>query len=179
MRKAIAKELKKRFMFNMRGFEQGFVKHSDSKLPSSYYVVSAKRNATTIFIAMLPSPLFDTFTIEAAWSKSGELPSMLDTSESVSVLSSGDLGSLDVRDSCRFRASRIWGQDDYWWQLDSQDSPEARQARDHHFMRTGELLAAPSVEEAILGIDRQLNDAFSRLREYVLPFLDHVASKLK
>ena len=89
---------------------------------------------------VMVSPKGNSFTVECAWSESGEWPA--------SVLSNGP-DDPPRQGAVRFRIGQLWGAADFWWRPRIAPTPEEQ--------------VGPAVQDAIERIERYVIPFFEKV----------------
>jgi hypothetical protein len=104
-----------------------------------------------------PSPKDDRFTVEGAWSRTGDFPN--------SALPSDPNQEL-IEQEVRFRLSSLWTKKDVWWWLGReptlQDLINAREQ---------------PLDDKMRHVEPQVDAAIQKVMEYALPYFKRIAGK--
>lgn len=165
MRKEYTKALRKAFDAQMAAVIPDFaVTKPQSKFafPGERYYCRSIGDKLRLWIALVPNPKAEEFTVEVGWSRLGRFPELparppafVPTVERVEF----------SRDEYFTRLACLWSKDDYWWSIESFDFCDIMGAISQR--------ASPVTPEAARQkVAPMVEDAIAKLRVYGLPYLD-------
>ncbi|HBR23418.1 MAG TPA: hypothetical protein DD782_02530 [Firmicutes bacterium] len=162
MRKELGRKLRKYILEQMKNKHPEFepVDFTSSVRSELLFRINLSQTLSC-FILFVISSKQDCFTIEVAWSKETEFPI-------------NNLPNKLENNSMRMRISSLLNNGDHWWWIDDTFSFENTKGFSLDDWLT---LQNRPVEEVIHNIVPQVNNAFERIQEYVLPYFEKVAKE--
>lgn len=185
MRSKLGKAVRSRFEEQMKKHVSTFLFDPDALVPPGWRVFRwSPRPDWHAFIILGFHQMHDCFTVECAWSRTGEFP----TSGRIQRPRAWPERNIEADDvsGCQFgfRLGYLWQPRDHWWWL----VPEADvKARSNKHMRSviaqdwrtvEETLEDPPIEEAMANVRPMVDDAIQKIIDYAIPYFEAIMARL-
>jgi hypothetical protein len=139
------------------------------QLPPGYRAYYSQVGSLHCYIILCIDRERDSFTIECAWSTSGQFPSQACLAEPRDWPERRIMRDQPSSGQFRFRLARLWETQDLWWHL----VPSAHVAK--FTAESSPILNPMPVERATAGIQSMVDNCISRIREHAIPYFEAVA----
>ena len=171
MKRAIGQVLKRSFRSALKRRCPEFVEIHDAVVPAGAPVFCwDARPRLSFYLVLVTWSREDKFTIEGAWSESGEFPSDEGLSAPRDCPYHRIVKDQPVGGKFRFRLPTLWlDRGEFWWEIVPPVTPEEMIERFDRFVKTS-TSEEPTIDELRERIEASAADAVDRIVEHFIPY---------